>query len=486
MKTTVKFHTVLAAVTACAMLLPMAGCAAISPKKPVSIELWHYYNGPQQVAFTTLVTDFNETVGKEQGITIMPSGLGDIGQLTQAVLDSAEKKVGAPPLPAIFAAYSDTAFEVNKMGLVASLDSYLTPTEQKAYLPGYLDEGRFDADGSLKIFPIAKSTEIMLVNKTDWDKFATATGTGAESLTTMEGITAAAGAYYNWTDSLTPAKDDGKAFFGRDAMANFMLVGCRQQGIELFAVKDGQMTMNLDATALRRLWDNFYIPYINGYFAHFGRFRTDDIKTGDIIAQVGSIAGAAYFPGQVLGQDNSGYDIEMMVLEAPRLAGSAAIAVQQGAGMVVTKSDPSTEEAAVTFLKWFTKKDQNLRFALDSGYLPVTTEGASPKALETYLAAHPESTLTPGMVAVLSTALKTCSTHEMYTSKAFAGSNAARGILEKSLIQRTQADREQVVAVMATGKTREEATARFVTDAYFEDWYSSLQASLEAATSNQQ
>ena len=56
------------------------------------------------------------------------------------------------------------------------------------------------------------------------------------------------------------------------------------------------------------------------------------------------------------------------------------MAVQQGAGMVVTKSDEAREKAAVTFLKWFTAPEQNVRFAMSSGYLPVTYEGNSQSA----------------------------------------------------------------------------------------------------------
>ena len=52
-------------------------------------------------------------------------------------------------------------------------------------------------------------------------------------LETFEGITATARAYYAWTDSLTDAPDDGKAFFGRDAMANYCIIGSRQLGAEV-------------------------------------------------------------------------------------------------------------------------------------------------------------------------------------------------------------------------------------------------------------
>ena len=34
--------------------------------------------------------------------------------------------------------------------------------------------------------------------------------------------------YYEWTDSLTPKPNDGKAFFGRDAMANYITMPTKE------------------------------------------------------------------------------------------------------------------------------------------------------------------------------------------------------------------------------------------------------------------
>ena len=65
---------------------------------------------------------------------------------------------------------------------------------------------------ALYIFsPVAKSTEITMINKTDWEPFAEATGTTVEELATTEGITEVAQRYYEWTDEQTPdVPDDGK------------------------------------------------------------------------------------------------------------------------------------------------------------------------------------------------------------------------------------------------------------------------------------
>ena len=365
--------------TVCVMLV--TGCSTdksavkLDSSNPVSLEVWHYYNGPQKIAFDDMVSEFNETIGQEKGIVVEAFNQGSVSDLLTKVSDAANKKVGADDIPDIFAAYADTAYELDQLGVVADLDPYFTQEELEQYVPSYIEEGRFDQSNSLKIFPTAKSTEVMMLNKTDWDKFAEATGATYEDISTIEGITETARKYYEWTDSLTPEADDGKTFFGRDVMANYLISGMKQQGITLFDVSsDGKVTFNLDENALRKLWDNYYIPYINGYFGAFGKFRSDDAKTGDLIALVCSTTGATYFPSEVTINDTESYPIEGVVLENPCFEGAERYSIQQGAGMVVTKSDEKTEYAAAEFLKWFTDTQRNIDFSVTSGYLPVKNE----------------------------------------------------------------------------------------------------------------
>lgn len=157
-------------------------------------------------------------------------------------------------------------------------------------------------------------------------------------------------------------------------MANYIIIGCKQLGLEIFSVRDGEMTLQLDRKIMRKLWDCYYVPTVKGYFGSFGRFRSDDAKTGDIIALVSSTAGATYFPDQVNMEDGASYAIECTMLPVPTFAGGESAIVQQGAGMVVTKSDENTEYAATVFLKWATEAQRNIGFSVSSGYLPVKNE----------------------------------------------------------------------------------------------------------------
>lgn len=458
-----------------AVLLLLTGCQSdsgskykLNPKDPVSLEIWHYYNGPQKVAFDALVSEFNETVGAEQGIVVEAFNYGSINELIQKVIDSANKKVGSSEMPDIFAGYSDTAYQVDQLGLVAPLDEYLTEEDLKEYLPSYLEEGRFDKEQNLKIFPTAKSTEVLMLNKTDWDRFASDTGAKVEDLATVEGVVKTAEAYYDWSG--------GKAFFGRDAMANYFIIGCKQLGVEIFSVENGEVTLNVDKNVIKKLWDNYYVPYIHGYFGAFGKFRSDDAKTGDIIALVGSTTGAIYFPQEVTVSDTESYPIEVMTLPTPTFEGGEPYAVQQGAGLVVTKSEAKKEYAATIFLKWFTESQRNIDFSVGTGYLPVKTDANSMQAVE-----NSNVEMTEVMKETLQVAIDTVKNNEMYTNKAFAGGTDARNVLENSLQEKADADLAEMNAMIEAGASREEALAQFDTDANFDTWFAAFQKALEDA-----
>ncbi len=176
----------------------------LDPENPVTLTIWHYYNGEYQAAFDKLEEEFNNSVGKDLGIY-------------------------AEEMPDLFSAYTDSALGLQKDGLLTDLNQYFTAEELDKYVDAYVQEGEFAGDGGLYVFPVAKSTEITMLNKTDWDKFAEETGATLDDLSTVEGIAKVGEQYYDWTDAQTPdVPDDGKAFYGRDSMSNYFLIGMKQ------------------------------------------------------------------------------------------------------------------------------------------------------------------------------------------------------------------------------------------------------------------
>ena len=465
------------------LALILTGCAGkspLDPKDPVSLTVWHYYNGSQQAAFDALVEEFNDTAGRELGIYVESYSQGSVPDLESAVRDAINGKVGAAAMPDIFSSYADTAYEVEQAGALADLSSYLGGEELEKYVDSYIEEGRIAADGTLRIFPTAKSTEIMMINRTDWEDFSAATGAALEDLRTIEGVAEVSKAYYEWTDSLTPdVPEDGRAFYGRDAMANYFIIGLQQLGVEIFQVENGEMTLNTPREELRRLWENYYVPMVKGYFGAYGSFRSDDVKTGDILAYTGSTTSAMYFPDQVE-LDEGSRPIDYIVMPAPVFEGGRACAVQQGAGMVVSRSDQRHEYASVEFLKWFTQAENNLRFGSVSGYLPVLKEANSTEKLDEVIADQ-GLTVSPKTYDCLTTIFSEMEGMNLYTNKSFQNGSAARKVLEYHLADRAAADRAVVLEAIAQGESLEEASADYVSDGAFEEWYGAFCEALRTA-----
>lgn len=470
-----------------AALLLLGGCGAkdeegvkLDPANPTQITIWHYYNGSQQAAFDRLVDEFNHTEGKTLGIYVTANSQGNVDDLENSVLAAFHKEIGSSEPPDVFSSYADTAYSIDKLDMLVNLDDYLTQEDLDAYVDSFVAEGRIGANGELRIFPTAKSSEIFMMSRTAWEPFAEATGASLEALSTLEGVAETAKAYYEWTDAQTPdIPGDGKAFYGRDSMANLFLVGSMQLGVELFKVENGTVTIQADEAVMRRIWDNYYVPYVKGYFSSYARFRSDDVKIGEVIAYTGSTSSANYFPDEIETEDGT-KRIDYMILPAPVFEGGTPYAVQQGAGMVVTKSTPEREYAAVTFLKWFTSEENNLVFSCTSGYMPVKKAALSVEMLDKAIADN--ALQVPGKTyETLVSCFNTAKTSALYTNKAFDHGTDARSVLEYHLADKAAADRQAVLEEMAQGVPLEDACAGLTGDEAFQEWYDSFAAALNQA-----
>lgn len=442
----------------------------LDPNAPVTVTIWHYYNGVQQIQFDEMVNEFNNTIGSEQGIIVEVYSKNSVGELADNVIAAVNQEPGADEPPDIFATYAETAYQVDKQGMLVDLAQYCTEEELAEYIDEYIQEGSMGGKGTLKIFPTAKSTEIMMLNLTDWQKFADASGMTYEDLSTWEGLLAVSEKYYRYTDELTPdIPNDGRAFFGRDSVANYMIVGSKQLGHEIAAIsEDGKVSVSIKKETIRKLWDYFYVPYVKGYYAAESRFRTDDAKIGSIIALIGSTTGATYYPTEVTINDEYTYPIENIVLPVPNFEGCDPYIVQQGAGMSVLKSDEKTEYACTVFLKWFTEAERNIQFSVNSGYLPVKKDANDFDAISAY---GDTLGISETLRNTFETAIDEIHTYALYTSPPYDQSALVRDYLGNTMENTAKDTRDIVQRMISTGQDCESVWETYTGDEAFEAWY---------------
>ncbi len=417
------------------------------PENPITLTLWHNYGGQMKETMDSMVDEFNETLGSEKGIIINVTSISSSDALHEKLVMIANGDPGAPEMPDITTANPKTAVILADKDLLADLKSQFTEKELDAYLPRFIEEGTLGTD-HLYIFPIAKSTEVIFLNKTVFDRFAVDTGASVDDLSTFEGIAQTAALYYAWTDAQTPdVPNDGKAFYHSDSLFNLTQVGCRQLGDDL--IKGDHP--DYSSEAFRRVWSFYFDSAVRGHFAIFDGYASDLFKTGEIICSTGSTAGVLFFDPVVTYPDNTTENVELAILPYPTFDGGERIAMQRGSGMIVSKADETRAYAAGIFLKWFTSPENNLRFVASTGYLPVTED-----AFGKIMTREIDSIEDRNIRSLLKTSIKMQADYDFYIPPLFDGIDVLQEDYMKELMKCAADSRAEYQELL---KTADEDTA---------------------------
>lgn len=354
-----------------AMLL--AGCAGLQKEKgPIVLTLWHVYGGQTDSPLNRTIDRFNETRGRELGIQVQVTSVSNTNTIHEAVLSAARKEPGAAELPDMFVSYPKTVLSLPDQSILADYNDYFSAAELDAYLPAFLEEGKLD--GRLVIFPVAKSTEILFINKTLFDRFAAETGAEERELATWEGLFRLAKRYAEWTDAETPdIPNDGKSFFVHDYHFNYFQVGCESLGEHFFREGDAEGQLSF-GPMFRRVWEPYADAALSGGVWLREGYATEPLRTGGAIVSVASSASVLYYEDVVTYGNNISEPIEVVARPVPVFEGGERLVMQRGAGFCMVKSSPERERAAAAFLKWLTEPVNNVEFVTKTGYMPVTEE----------------------------------------------------------------------------------------------------------------
>lgn len=355
-----------------ALLILSSACGNIIPrqKDPVTVTIWHTYVEQMRTGMDALIEEFNSTVGKEQGIIVKVTAVANASVINEKLIAAANRDPGSPELPDMAVIYPQIAVHLAEKGILTDFAAHFNEKELARYVPEFLAEGKLGGE-KVYLLPIAKSTEVLYVNKTFFDRFSKATGVQLSELHTFEGVLAAAQKYYDWTDAQTPnIPNDGKQFYYPDNLFNYTMVGFEQMG-ESFV--EGQ-ELNLSAKAFDRIWDSYYPYAAKGSVAIFNNYGNYLAQTGKAVCITSTLAGAIFYPSIVTYEDNTKENVEFIMLPYPVFRDGQKVAVQRGGGMCIIKSNTEKERASAVFLKWLTEPDQNIRFAVKAGYIPVMRE----------------------------------------------------------------------------------------------------------------
>ena len=413
----------------------LSGCAKkdiLDPNDPVTLTLWHNYGQQMGESMGGLLEEFNSTVGADRGIIIQIAYIADTREINERLLMAVNNDPGAPAFPDIAVIYPRIAITLAEEGLLMDLSDQFTEDELAAYVQSFIDEGKLGGD-TLYIMPVAKSTEILYLNSTIFNRFSEDTGVTVSQLETIEGIIDAAGRYYEWSG--------GKAFFYPENLFHIAMTGSRQLGKDILT----ERKLDLSFNEYQRIWDAYFPSAVKGGTAIFANYGNYLMATGEVVCLTGSSASLTFYPDTVTFADNTKEQLELDLLPYPIFEGGRNISIQRGGGMSVFKSDHVREYAAGIFLKWFTDPEHNIKFTQQTGYMPVTTA-----AFEDFKANDPGGETDINIRKLYETLIYMQSNYTFYVPPAFEGFDDILRSYNQRLLQTAESSRWEYLNLLET------------------------------------
>ena len=356
-----------------ATLLSLVGCGEktlLDPKEPVELTFWHVYGEQAGSPMDLLVDEFNQTVGREKGVRVKVTAQSSTSRIGELLLES-QAEGSDVEMPDLFTCHLNNALE---LGVDSLLDwnEWFSEEERSAFVPGFLADG--ELDGKLYIFPLSKSTHVLMFNGSRFARFSAETGVTYDDLSTWEGLYDAAGKFYDWSD--------GEVFCALDYPIRAVELNAMEHGAQDFYTEDGWY--DFDNPIFKESWMQFARSLAQGHVQVADLYSNTQVMTGDALCGLGSCAAILYYNDTVSYADGTSEPMDLHVLPVPQTPGSEPLMTQAGVGLAAHRTTDQKAEAAALFVDWLTEAERNLKFVADTGYMPVRVGAFEGIDLDTY------------------------------------------------------------------------------------------------------
>lgn len=346
------------------------GPGSITIDQPVTVEFWHAMSGRLEEVLQQLTDDFNN---ENPNITVKLMAQGSYDDLSQKLMAAAKAKTS----PTMAQAYANWQTEYVANNLIEDLTDYmndakvgLSAEDQADIVKAFMDDNIWD--GKIYGLPFNKSTEVLYYNQDYLDQF------GLSVPATWDELKEAAA---RLTTEINGKKVVGIGF--ENSVSGNLATYVKQAGGE-YVTADGKVEFNSSEgeKALGFLHD-LIVTTKTGRLAGEDGYMSDPFGRGDVAMYIGSSAGTSFVNSAV----NNKFKWSTALLPKDKAAASPF----QGTNLIVFQSAaPEQKLAAWEFGKFLISKETTIRWAKETGYVPVRGSALEDNEWMDFIAEHPE------------------------------------------------------------------------------------------------
>ena len=339
----------------------LMGCSEkplLDPDNPVTLSMWHVYGEQADSPMQRLIDEFNKTVGEENGIIINVTMMSNASQIGPKLLDAQNDVPGVPNMPDLFFCHNSNAEELGVENLV-HWDDLFSEEELNNYVPEFLEDGM--VEDTLVVFPVSKSTHVLYVCATLFERFAKDMNVSYDDLATWDGFFDVAEKYYTYSN--------GKPFCALDYPLRCIELNALSKGAENFYTEDGWY--DFANPILKESYLEFAESIAKGHIVVSDLYSNTMVMTGEVIAGIGSSASILYYNDVIIYPNNTTEPMNLQVFPLPKTKGEDLLVTLAGVGLCSYKTTEQKAAAAAVFARYITEDNRNLEFVASTGYMPV-------------------------------------------------------------------------------------------------------------------
>lgn len=319
-------------------------------ENPITIDFWHSMSGELGEVLGDIVDDFNNTVGKEKGITVEATYQG--GYIDAKAKVMASLKSGNAP--EIVQGTNGDIMEIIQSGYIQELNPYIFNEDigikdfEDIY-EVYRNESKgYTNDDKYYSLPFSKSTDLLFYNET----FFTEHGLSVPT---------------TWDELVEVSKQitdiTGKPSFGIDNTANYFITMLKQLGGDYTNLEGELLFNNIEAIKTLEMLQN---SINDGYWRLAGEdgYCSAPFLSQNLHMYIGSSAGTNYLITD---------DFNWEATAIPQWDDENQANISQGNNVAIINQNKTSEEVygAYEFIKYLVSYEGNLKWATNTGYLPV-------------------------------------------------------------------------------------------------------------------